>query len=107
MLPGVAVGSSEGRAIVAAVGAVVGASEAAGLVDAGAGDAAIGVVVGISETGFVTSVGAEVASKAVGATVSVVGWLAAGVGAPDVDGPIAADATAHMRCRVAKALPIA
>ena len=77
-VPGVAVGSSEGRAIVAAVGAVVGASEAAGLVDAGAGDsdATIGVVVGISETAFVTSVGAEVASMAAGGPVG--GWLAAG-----------------------------
>ena len=75
-LPGVAVGSSDGRAIAAAVGAVVGASEAAGLVDAGAGDATIGAVVGTSETGSVTSVGAEVASMAVGAAVG--GWLAAG-----------------------------
>ena len=71
-----AVGSSDGRANAAAVGAVVGASEAAGLVDAGAGDATIGVVVGISETGFVTSVGAEVASMAAGGPVG--GWLAAG-----------------------------
>jgi hypothetical protein len=75
-VPGAAVGSSEGRAVAAAVDAVVGASEAAGLVDAGAGDATIGVVVGTSKTAFVTSVGAEVASMAVGAAVG--GWLAAG-----------------------------
>jgi hypothetical protein len=77
-LPGGAVGWSEGRAIAAAVGAIVGASEAAGSVDAGAGDATVAAAVGTSETGFVTSVGAEVASMAVGAAIGVGGWLAAG-----------------------------
>ncbi len=104
--PGVAVGSSEGRAVAAAVGAYVGASEAAGLVEAGAGDGTVSAAVGTSETGFATSVGAEVVSRAVGPAVSVGGWLAAGIGAPDVDGPVAADTLSHMRCRVAEALPV-
>jgi hypothetical protein len=106
-LPGVAVGSSAGSAIAAAAGAVVGASEAAGLVDTGAGDGMVSAAVGTSETGIVTSVGAEVVSKAVGPVVSVGGWLAAGIGAPDVSSPMGADALAHMRCRVAEALPVA